>query len=55
MHVNLATLDAKPVEAYITQSKSQTVEDFILNIIPENIVNALSTVIYYRYFSFQFY
>ena len=42
MHVNLATLDAKPVEAYITQSKSQTVWDFILNIIPENIVNALS-------------
>ena len=42
MHVNLDTLDAKPVEAYITQSKSQTVWDFILNIIPENIVNALS-------------
>ena len=42
MHVNLDTLDAKPVEAYITQSKSQTVLEFILNIIPENIVNALS-------------
>ena len=42
MHVNLAVLDAKPVEAYITQSKNQTVWDFILNIIPENIVNALS-------------
>ena len=42
MHVSLDTLDAKPVEAYITQSKSQTVWEFILNIIPENIVNALS-------------
>ena len=42
MHVNLTTLDAKPVEAYIAQSKSQTVWEFILNIIPENIVNALS-------------
>ncbi len=42
MHVNIDTLDTKPMEAYITQSKSQTVWEFILNIIPENIVNALS-------------
>ncbi len=42
MHVSIDTLDAKPLEAYITQSKSQTVWEFILNIIPENIVNALS-------------
>ncbi|GAB2839624.1 C4-dicarboxylate transporter DctC [Ferruginibacter profundus] len=42
MHINAATLDAKQVEGYITQSKSQSVTDFLLNIIPENIVNALS-------------
>jgi aerobic C4-dicarboxylate transport protein len=42
MHINPATLDAKSVEGYITQGKSQSVTDFILNIIPENIVNALS-------------
>jgi aerobic C4-dicarboxylate transport protein len=42
MNIDTATLDAKSVETYITQSKSQTVWDFILNIIPENIVNAIS-------------
>lgn len=42
MHINAASLDTKPVEAYVTQSKSQSVTDFILNIIPENVVNALS-------------
>jgi aerobic C4-dicarboxylate transport protein len=42
MHINAATLDAKQVEGYITQSKSQSVTDFLLNIIPENIINALS-------------
>ena len=42
MHVNAVTLDVKQVEPYVTQGKSQTVTDFLLNIIPENIVNALS-------------
>ena len=42
MNIDAATLDAKSVETYITQSKNQTVWDFILNIIPENIVNAIS-------------
>ncbi|MBS1509242.1 MAG: dicarboxylate/amino acid:cation symporter [Bacteroidetes bacterium] len=42
MHVNAAALDPKQVESYITQSKSQSATDFILNIIPENIVNALA-------------
>ncbi len=42
MNIDTATLDAKSVETYITQSKNQTVWDFILNIIPENIVNAIS-------------
>ena len=42
MNIDAATLDAKAVENYVTQSKSQTVWDFILNIIPENIVNAIS-------------
>lgn len=42
MNVDAGALDLKSVETYITQSKSQTVWDFILNIIPENIVNAIS-------------
>jgi aerobic C4-dicarboxylate transport protein len=42
MNIDAATLDAKSVETYIIQSKNQTVWDFILNIIPENIVNAIS-------------
>lgn len=42
MHVAAASLDAKSVEGYIVQGKSQTVWEFILNIIPENIVNALA-------------
>jgi aerobic C4-dicarboxylate transport protein len=42
MNVDVATLDAKSVETYVSQGKSQTVWDFILNMIPENIVNAIS-------------
>jgi len=42
MHIDTASLDTKAVEGYITQSKSQSVSEFILNIIPENIVNALA-------------
>lgn len=43
MNVDPATLDTKSVENYITESKNQSVTDFLLHIIPENIVNAIST------------
>lgn len=43
MNVDAASLDTKAVENYITESKNQSVEDFLLHVIPENIVNALST------------
>ena len=42
MNIDPATLDAKAVENFIAEGKSQSVVDFILHIIPENIVNALS-------------
>jgi aerobic C4-dicarboxylate transport protein len=42
MHIDPATLDATTVEAYLTESKNYTVWEFILHVIPENIVNALS-------------
>jgi aerobic C4-dicarboxylate transport protein len=43
MNVDPATLDTKSVENFISESKNQTLTDFFLHIIPENIVNALST------------
>ncbi len=43
MNIDPASLDTKSVENYITESKSQSVGDFLLHIIPDNIVNALST------------
>lgn len=43
MNVDVASLDTKAVENYITESKNQSVADFFLHIIPENIINALST------------
>jgi aerobic C4-dicarboxylate transport protein len=43
MNIDPATLDTKSVENYITESKSQSVGDFLMHIIPENIVNAIST------------
>jgi len=43
MNIDPATIDAKAVEGFITESKNPTVSEFILHIIPENIVNALST------------
>ena len=42
MNVNPATLDAKAVESYLSTSKSMNVQDFLMHIIPDNIVNALS-------------
>lgn len=42
MNINPATLDVKAVEGYITEGKSRTFADFMLHIIPDNIVSALS-------------
>jgi len=42
MNVDPSTLDTKSVETYLTQSKSYTVQEFFMHIIPENIINALS-------------
>ena len=43
MNIDPATLDTKSVENFISESKNQSVTDFFLHIIPENIVNAIST------------
>jgi aerobic C4-dicarboxylate transport protein len=43
MNIDPATLDTKSVENFITESKSQSVGDFLMHIIPDNIINALST------------
>ena len=43
MNVDVASLDTKDIQNYISESKSQSVGDFFMHIIPENIVNALST------------
>ena len=43
MNIDPTTLDTKSVESFITESKSQSVPDFLMHIIPDNIVNALST------------
>lgn len=43
MNIDPASLDTKSVENFISESKSQSVADFLLHVIPENIVNALST------------
>jgi len=43
MNVDPSSLDAKSAEAYLTQSKTTGLQDFILHIIPDNIINALST------------
>jgi aerobic C4-dicarboxylate transport protein len=42
MNVDPSTLDTKSVETYVAQSKSYNVQDFIMHIIPDNIINALS-------------
>jgi aerobic C4-dicarboxylate transport protein len=43
MNVDAASLDTQSVENYITESKNQSVTDFLLHIIPENIVSAVAT------------
>ena len=42
MNVDLATLDAKAVEQYTAQAHAQNTKDFILDIIPENIISAFA-------------
>jgi aerobic C4-dicarboxylate transport protein len=42
MNVNATTLDTKSVEGYISQGKSSTMVDFLLHIIPENIIQAFA-------------
>ncbi|NVO20152.1 MAG: dicarboxylate/amino acid:cation symporter [Bacteroidetes bacterium] len=42
MNIDPSTLDAKAVASYVTQGKATNVVDFILHIIPDNIINALS-------------
>ncbi len=43
MNIDPLTLDMKAVEGYMNHSKSVGAQEFIMNIIPDNIVNALST------------
>ena len=43
MNIDPKTLDVKSVESYITQSSSNSVQDFILHIIPDNVMNAFTT------------
>lgn len=43
MNIDPASLDTKAVESFITEGKSQTVSEFLLHIIPDNIVSALAT------------
>jgi aerobic C4-dicarboxylate transport protein len=42
MNINAAALDTKPVEGYITQGKTSTMVDFMLHIIPDNIIQAFA-------------
>jgi aerobic C4-dicarboxylate transport protein len=42
MNIDPSTLDAQSVASYVTKSKATNVVDFLLNIIPDNIINALS-------------
>ena len=42
MNVDPSTLDPDAVASYVTQSKTTGVVDFLLHIIPDNIINALS-------------
>jgi aerobic C4-dicarboxylate transport protein len=42
MNIDPSTLDAQSVASYVSQSKTTSTIDFLLQIIPENIINALS-------------
>lgn len=54
MNIDPSTFDAKLVASYVTQSKASGVVEFILHIIPENIVNALSNGDLLQILFFQF-
>jgi aerobic C4-dicarboxylate transport protein len=43
MNVDVASLDTKSIENFVAEGKSQSTSDFLLHVIPENIINALST------------
>jgi aerobic C4-dicarboxylate transport protein len=43
MNIDPKTLDAASVQSYITQTENRSVQDFLLHIIPDNVVNALAT------------
>ena len=43
MNVNLAALDAKSVAVYVAQSHQQTVQDYLLHIIPTTFASAFTT------------
>jgi aerobic C4-dicarboxylate transport protein len=43
MNIDPSTLDPQAIADYVTKSKSTNTVEFLLHIIPENIVNALST------------
>ena len=42
MNIDPATLDPHAVDSYVTNNKATSTVDFLLHIIPENIINALS-------------
>jgi aerobic C4-dicarboxylate transport protein len=42
MNIDPSTLDAKSVDVYVTRGQATNAVDFILHIIPDNIINALS-------------
>ena len=42
MHIDVATLDASKVAAYVTAGKDQSIVGFILNVIPNTIVGAFA-------------
>jgi len=42
MNIDPSTLDTKSVTAYVTQAKATNAVDFVLHIIPDNIISALA-------------
>ena len=42
MNIDPSTFDAKSVALYVTQGKATSAVDFIIHIIPDNIINGLS-------------
>jgi aerobic C4-dicarboxylate transport protein len=42
LHINPATLDSKPIEGYVTGAKSLTIVEFLMKMIPRNLVGAIA-------------